>query len=159
LKNALNGASSDMKVNGSLATPIVFTIPAEVTKDVFIEEIRFYGNANGIKFGQFLAQNNALTNGILVEAKSDDAVTQLPLLYSTDDLKHKFSFGPGSGFQLHVQAGRDDFMASFRFSASVPIRKVGTYTTDDYIKVSIRDNLTAGIQTLEFIAIGFQEEP
>jgi hypothetical protein len=157
--NALNGASQDLRVNGSLVTPIVFTISAEAEKDIFIEELRFYGNANGIQFGKFLGLNSALTNGILVEIRSDEIVTQLPLLKTTDDLKHKFSFGQGTGFQLNIQAGRDDFMASFSLSTTFPIRKAGTFVSgDDYIKVYVRDNLSTILLALEFLARGFKKE-
>lgn len=158
IKNAMNAGSADMRVNGTLGTPIVFSITADATKDIFIEELRFYGNGNGIKFGQFLSQNNPLTNGILIEIRSDETVTQLPVIFTTDDLKHKFGFGQGSGFQLHVQAGRDDFMSSYDFNATFPIRKAGTYLVDDYVKIFIRDNLTAGLLALEFLGHGFRKE-
>lgn len=157
---ALNSGSPDMRVNGSLVSPVIFSITPDTTKDIYIEELRFYGNANGIKFGQFLGLNTALTNGIFVEIQSDQVILQLPLLKTTDDLKHKFSFGTGSGFQLHVQSGRDDFMASWKFTASLILHKQGFHGVgnDDYIKVYIRDNLSAGLQQLEFLAIGFKRE-
>jgi hypothetical protein len=158
IQNALRLGSSNMLVNGSLVTPIIFSITADALKDIFVEEIRFLGNGNGIKFGQFLSQNNNLTNGILIEIRSDETVTQLPIIYSTDDFKHKFSFGSGLGFQLSVQAGRDDFMASYNFNATFPIRKSGTYLIDDYIKIYIRDNLIANLLALEFLARGFRKE-
>lgn len=154
--NALSAGSPTMAVNGSV-TPVVFTIAADPDKDSFFQELRFYGNGNGIKFGQFLSLNVNLTNGILIEIKSDDILLTLPVIKSTDDMKHKFSFGEGSGFQLHVQAGRDDFMSSFSFSATFPLRKAGTFTTDDYIKVTVRDNLSA-LQLLEFLGRGFKKE-
>lgn len=158
IANALNGSSPSMTVNGSI-TPVDFIIPADAAKDIFVEEIRFYGNANGIKFGQFLAQNNFLTNGISITVRSDELQTTLPPIKSTDDFKHKFAFGSGQGFQLHIQAGRDDFMASFKFSATFPIRKAGTFVGgDDFIRVRIQDNLLSGVQVLEFAAIGFKKE-
>jgi hypothetical protein len=75
----------------------------------------------------------------------------------TDDFKHEFAFG-GQGFQLHVQAGRDDFLSSFNFEAAFPIRKIGTFSINDYIKIHIRDNLTSGLLALEFLAFGFKRE-
>lgn len=159
IANALNAGSPDLRVNGSLVTPIVFTVPAEANKDIFIEELRFYGNANGIQFGKFLGLNAPITNGILIEIRSDEVVTQLPLIKTTDDFKHKFAFGTGTGFQLNVQAGRDDFMASFSLTTTFPIRKAGTFVSgDDYVKVYIRDNLSAGLLALEFLARGFKKE-
>lgn len=159
IQNALNAGSPSMLVNGTLGSPIIFEINPPSDKDAFVEEVRFYGNANGIKFGQFLGQNNALVNGILVEIRSDGLVTQLPIIKLTDDFKHKFAFGVGAGFQLHVQAGRDDFMAALKFSSTFPLRKQGTFPSgDDYVRIYIRDNLQPGIQLLEFLAIGFEKE-
>jgi hypothetical protein len=164
IANALNGSSSaDLRVNGSLTpdSTNTFSINSDTDKDIFIEEIRFYGNGNGVQFGKFLSQPTAggLTNGILVEIRSDEQVTQLPLIKTTDDFKHKFCFGPGAGFQLHIQAGRDDFMASLRFSSTFPIRRSGTFVSgNDYLKVFVRDNLSTGLIQLEFIALGFKKE-
>lgn len=158
LINGQAGASKSLLVNGSL-TPVVFLISPEADKDLFVQELRFFGSGNGIKFGNFLSQNSALNNGILIEIKSDDIITQLPVIYTTDDFKHKFAFGQGSGFQLNVQAGRDDFMSSFNFETTFPLRKSGTFAGgDDYIKVTVRDNLSAGLLLLEFIARGFKKE-
>lgn len=157
--NALNTGSPDLRVNGSLVTPIIFSILADANKDIFIEELRFYGNANGIQFGKFLGLNSAITNGVLIEIRSDEIITQLPLIKTTDDFKHKFAFGQGSGFQLNIQSGRDDFMASFSLTTTFPIRKAGTFVNgDDYIKIYIRDNLSAGLLALEFLARGFKKE-
>lgn len=156
IQHAKHLGSEDLRVNGS-TTPVAFSIPPDPLMDIYIRELRFFGNANGIKFGQFLA-SPTLTNGILVEVKSDNKVLSLDPIKTTDDFKHEFSFGNGQGFQLHVQAGRDDFLASFVFDSPFPIRKAGTFSVDDYLKVWIRDNLSSGILALQFIAFGFKRE-
>lgn len=156
IQNALNSGSPNMLVNGSV-TPVPFTITPLSTQDIFVNELRLYGNANGIKFGQFLGQNAILTNGLLLEIKSEDKTTSFPVLKSTDDIKHKFARG-AVNFDLDVQAGRDDFMASFTFENPFPIRHQGLFTTDDYIKITVRDNLTTNLQALEFIAFGFKKD-
>jgi hypothetical protein len=61
----------DLTQNGSLVTPIIYTISADALKDTYVEELRFFGNDGGVKFGQFLSINTILTNGILVEIRSD----------------------------------------------------------------------------------------
>lgn len=154
----LNGASPNMIVNGSV-TPVVFSIAADTEHDIYINEIRFYGNANGIKFGQFLGQNTVLTNGLLIEIKSDNEPTSLPTIKSTDDFKHVFALGDAQGFQLHIQSGRDDFLASLRFTSPFVIRKSGTFTVNDYAKITVRDNLTSGVLLLEALAFGFEKLP
>jgi len=153
----LNVASPDMLVNGSV-TPVTFTLPTSSLNDKYVQRLRLVANGNGIKFGQFLSQNSSLTTGLLIEIKSDNIVTTLPVIKSTDDLKHLFSFPP-TGFSLHVQAGRDDLTAEFQFENPFVIRRTGTFTTDDYLKVTVRDNLTNNILYLESIAFGFEKEP
>lgn len=155
--HATNAGSDSMLVNGSV-TPVVFSIGPDTISDIFIKELRFFGNGNGIKFGQFLSRNIILTNGILVQIKSDDKLISFDAIKMTDDFKHEFSFGPGAGFQLHIQSGRDDFLSSFAFDAAFPLRKSGTFLTDDYIKIFIRDDLTSNILALQFLAFGFKRE-
>lgn len=155
LDYAMNGASSNMAVNGSV-TPVVFLITPDTLKDRFIGSARFNANGNGIKFGQFLSINTNLTNGILVEVKSDDIVKTFLVIKSTDDMKHLFSF-PAESFILHIQSGRDDVTAEFNFSAPFPLRKIGTFATDDYLKVTVRDNLST-LSAFNFVALGFQKE-
>ena len=153
------GVTSSMTVNGS-GTPKEFIIPASITTDVFIQELRFFGQGNGITFGNFLSQNAPLTNGILVSIKSDDVVTTFPLIKTTSDFKNKFAFGQGAtGFRLDVASGRDDFIAVFTFENPFIIRVAGTFTTDDFIKAIVQDNLSAKPTELELWAKGFEKEP
>jgi hypothetical protein len=148
---AKNGGSADLRVNGS-GTPVVFTVPADATYDLGIIEFRLHAIAGGVKFGQFLNKASALTNGILVEAKFNNVVLTFDPLKITEDFKSKFSFGPGMGFVWNVVPGRDDIVASGMFPAAMPLRKVGTFSPDDYIKVTVRDDLTTNpaIAALEF---------
>ena len=156
LDHAVNAGSTDLRVNGSV-TPVVFSVPISATKTIFVQELRLYGNGNGIKFGQFLSQNASLTNGLLVEVKSDNMSQMLATLKSTDDIKHLFAFGGGT-FDIDVQAGRDDFMATWAFGQPFPLKKTGTYSPDDYLRITVRDNLAAGLLDLRFVAFGFEKE-
>lgn len=162
IKNATlnnDGVTVNMNVNASLASPQEFRIDAEVDTTIFIEELRFYGAGNGIQFGKFLSQNQPLTNGIFVEIKSDNTITTLPLIKTTDDFKNKFAFGQGAGgFKLDIASGRDDFIAVFTFNNPFLLQPAGTFTIDDYIRIVIRDNIS-GISELQFIAKGFEKEP
>ena len=83
----------------------------------------------------------------------------MPLIKTTADFKNKFAFGEGAaGFELIVASGRDDFIAVFSFNNPFLLRVAGTFTTDDFIKIEIRDNL-GQVGELEFIAKGFEKEP
>lgn len=143
--------------NGS-GTPIEYWIYPDLDKDIFVSEVRFYGNTSGIKFGQFLNLNAPLTNGILVEIRSDNILTMLDPIKTTDDFKDHFALG-GVNFQFFDAAGLDTFLASWVLPAQFPLRKSGTFGVgnDDYIKVTVRDNLTS-VSSLECLIYGFQKE-
>lgn len=152
--NALNAGSANLRVNGSV-TPVVFTVPPDSTRSFFITELRFYGGGNGIKFEQFLAQNVVLTKGLLINIKENDVMTTMPLLKTTEDIKNKFSFGGADNFSIDIQSGGDQFVASFIPQGAIELKPVGTFVTDDYIKITVQDNLTSVASEFEFIVIGY----
>lgn len=154
LDYARDGSSNFLlNVDGSV-TPKVFEINAGVGKDLLLQELKLAGNDNGIKFGQFMGINSDLTNGILIEIKSEDTIFTWPLIKNTDDIKHLFSFRRGQ-WELDVQAGRDDVVASTLFDPAIVLKAQGTYGTDDYVRVTIQDNLSSVLQ-LELIGFGFE---
>lgn len=153
------GVTTDMSVNGSV-TPVEFIINASPDTDLFIEELRIFGQGNGIQFKNWLAGNQPLSNGLEIEIQSDNIITQLPMLKTTADIKNKFSFGQGAtGFALDIASGRDDVIGVFTFANPFIIRVQGTFTTDDHIKITINDNLSNTQSELEFWAKGFEKEP
>jgi len=159
IQEAMNGGSSDMTVNGSV-TPVDFMIDAVVDKEIFVEDLIFDGQGNGIKFGKFLSQNTALSNGVEITIKSDDITTVFPLIFTTEDFKNKWAAlsGTGANFQLDVQAGSDEIVAILRFENPFLIRSAGTFTADDFIQVRIQDNLSS-ISRFNFRAKGFEKAP
>lgn len=152
--------SSDLRVNASLANPQSFYIASELEKDLFVENLIFDAQANGIKFGKFLAQNSPLNNGIIVEIKSDDQITQFPLIHTTEDFKNKWAAlsGSGAAFRIDVQAGSDELLAILSFPNPFIVRASGTFSTDDYVKVVIRDNTSQNTARLKFRVKGFERE-
>lgn len=161
IATAKNGASSDLRVNGSV-TPVVFSIPAQTTQ-IFVEAMWFHGQGNGIQFGRFLSQNSPITNGVNVTIKSDNIITVFENLKTTEDFKNKWAAYSTdlSGWDLSPQAGRDELCAMFRFPNPFILKETGAFGAgnDDYIKVTINDNLTASISAFEFRAKGFEKEP
>ena len=155
------GVSFDMAVNASLNNPTEFDILAKVDKAIFVQSLRFFGQGNGIKYGNFLNLNNTISNGLLIEIKSENIITQLPLIKSTEDFKNKFAFASGAnGFTLDVAAGRDDFLAVFDFGNPFLLEESGAHGVgnDDYIKIIIQDNLQS-VGSLRFSAKGFEKDP
>lgn len=137
--NILDGANADMNVNGSGA-PVVYELPLD-TSDRIVRIVSFYGRDNGIQYNEFLAIS-ALTNGIEIEIKSNDEIFTLPLIKTTDDFIDKFSFLPGN-FVIDRGAGDDKFNAAAELKDPFIIKGSGNFTTPDYIKVTVQDNLSA----------------
>jgi len=153
------GVVTDMGVNGA-GTPKEFLINASATTDVFIEEIRLFGQGNGIQFKNWMSSNQPLTNGLQIEIQSDNITTTLPLLKNTADIKNKFSFGQGAtGFALDIASGRDDVIGVFTFANPFILRVAGTFTNDDHIKITVNDNMTSTQAEIEFWAKGFEKDP
>ena len=148
--NFLNGGSPDLTVNGS-GSPITFDIPLS-NNDRVINSISIYGRDNGISFGKFLALNSALANGIVFEIKSNDNIfTSLPITI-TDDFRNKFCVSPRD-FVVDFASSEDAFTASFVSPSPIIIRDQNQFTTPDYVRVTINDNLTS-INYLEAIVFG-----
>ena len=84
-------------------------------------------------------------------------MVQLPPIKTTDDFDDVFSFG-GSNFDVYFASGEDKFSARF-LSSAYPLRRSGTFGAgnDDYIKITIRDNLSS-INYLQAIVEGFRQE-
>jgi hypothetical protein len=153
IEHALNGASKNLLVNGSV-TPVVFQITTVSNEDIFVESLRFHGSASTIKWGQFLAIST-LTNGLLVEIKSDDTSFAFDAIVDTDDFKNEWNYR--QPFELFDQPSSVSFTASYSLSTPFPLRATGTFSTDDYVKVTVRDNLiSASLISLEFQAFGFK---
>lgn len=145
---------------GTLVSPVIFEIDAVSLKEIFVTTLIFSGQGNGIQFGKFLSRNTPLANGLLVEIKSDDIITVLPIIKSTEDFKNRFAAlsGTGATFRIDVQSGADEMLAILEFENPFIMRQTGTFTIDDYIKISIRDTLN-NIARLDFAARGFEKEP
>jgi hypothetical protein len=161
VQEAMYSGSSDLRVNGSV-TPVDFLIMPTTTQ-VFIEHLIFNAQANGVQFGKFLGQNTALTNGVLVTIKSDNVVTNFPIIKSTEDFKNKWAAlsGDGANFKVDLQAGRDEMLAILSLPNPFLMRESGAFGAgnDDYIRIRIQDNLSAGLQDFRFRVKGFEKEP
>jgi len=159
IEKAENTGSPDFRVDGSI-TPVEFLVPCDAIRDIFITEMRFYSGCNGLKYTQFLCKNSPITNGIIVEIQSDEKITILPLIKSTEDFKNQFAFGSGDNFRFDDVAGADQMLAVFILPNPFPIRMCGTFSPiDDHLKITIQDDLSSGLLQFELIAKGFLKEP
>lgn len=145
----------DLLVNGSV-TPVNFDITADPVEVKFITSIVLSGRANGIKFGQFLS-SPSLTNGIQISFKSNNFSATREPVKTTDDLLDFHAEDPDN-FTLFIQAGGDKFTAVLEFGSPLELRPQGEFALNDFIRISVRDNLTAGTLQLRAIVNGFNRE-
>jgi len=153
----LNGSSSDLRVDGS-GTPVVFSAAIHATKKMYVEQLRCFGGCSGIKFEQHLCKNVVLTNGIQFEIKADNKYHALPTIKVTEDWKNSFSYASPNNFRIDIQSGGDQFLAVFQPTVPFPLFPTGSYSPDDYVKVTVADNLypqTSGLSQLECAVVGF----
>ncbi len=150
------GFGSDLRVDGSV-TPVDYTIDASATKERFFTALRFEALGNGIQFTKFLSQNSALTNGVLVTIRSNNSEVTFPAIQSTEDFASFFSRGP-SDFDFFDVSGTDYFRSTLTFAAPFQLFKQGTFAADDFIKITIQDDLTSGISEFRFIGFGFERD-
>lgn len=148
--NFENNGSPDLNVNGS-GTPIQFDIPLSNQTRV-INSISIYGRDNGISFGRFLAINVALSQGLVFEIKSNDNIFTSQAIQTTDDLRNKFCISPRD-FVVNFASSEDAFTASFVSPSPIVIQDQNQFTTPDYVRVTIRDNLSA-VNYLQALVFG-----
>ena len=153
--HATNNGSNELSVNGS-GNNVEFTIEAEANNDLVVSSLLFEAFDSGIRIDRFLGQNSELSNGLLVEVKSEDTVFQFLPIKNTQEFDSHFSFGAGRSFSFIVASGNDGLVSRFGPDTPFLIKQQGTYAIDDYIKVIVRDNLN-NIERLQFLAQGARE--
>lgn len=158
----LKSGSADLRVNGS-GTPQVFETGPDGTKDIYVEQMRCFGGCSNFKYEQFFCKNAALTNGVGIEIRSENSVLTFEPLKVTEDWKNVFSYPRSDSFRIDIQSGGDQFMAIFQPTAPFPLKKTGTYGTDDYVKITINDDLTGpsggNLNEFKCAIVGFKRLP
>jgi hypothetical protein len=147
-----NGSNSNMAVNGSV-TPKEFSYTATGTEfDINLEVMCLIAEFSGSPAigNKFIADAiGTLTNGLLVEAKVDDVTYTFGNLKRTRDLIEVSQ--PQGGF--NVIAGTTSLLQIFFYMPhSTRLVKHGIYGADDFIKATVRDDLSS----LTFLEIFLQ---
>jgi hypothetical protein len=151
--------SFDMDVNGS-GTPVLFTLANNAdydpTRDFVVTELRIECVDGAIKLGnnKFMGMNS-LSNGFLIQVRSDGNLEYDENIILTEDIHHAFVFGEGSKFDF-IPGPADDSLVAV-FARPFFVRKTGTFPTDDGITITVRDNLSS-ISRLRMSAVGFFED-
>lgn len=159
LKNT--AGSADMRVVGSLATPLQFFISASTSADRFITAISFIISDAGANLNQFGALT-ALTNGCLLLYETPSAVTQvLPALKTNFDFI-RMAFGQpafgdsGTVFQaVNAVAASEAYIPVIRFADWLPPFGLKLdINSGNRLVFQVRDD-TTGVDAFDAIAFGF----
>lgn len=143
------GGSPDMDVNGSV-TPVVFSYYAGSDYDVELSSITMIIEEPAIAFGTTFWGETGLTNGLLVEVKSEDLENVLCNPRYTRECLEAAEVG---GFDL-VTATPDFARVVRAFPPGTILKKAGTYPGDeDYIRATVRDNIS-GLSYFRMIVRG-----
>ncbi len=145
------GGSIDLIVDGS-GTPVVFSVSADPSVDVFVSEIRVV-IISDVQLGQDkFAASEALTNGILIEVDSNGGGdVGLANIKINEDW---FMFFRSGASIFHSEGSADDLIAF-----SYPLGRVKLVAgSSDIVKVTIRDDLpmVSGLQFLQGVVFGIK---
>lgn len=134
-----NGGSANLAVNGA-TTPVEFSYSPPVDYDVVIEQFSFlFETNNAIAFGnKFIDSTIAtLTNGLLLEAKASDLAFNWQNMKRTRDVIEISKI-------FDIITGTPNFMrVIIHTPAELRLVKEGAFSASDYLKLTVRDNLTA----------------
>ena len=137
-----NGSSSNLAVNGS-STPQVFSIAPDADHEIEVLTMCLIAEfTGGPAIGnKFIADAvGTLTNGLLVEAKVGDIPFTFGNLKRTRDLIEVST--PQGGF--NIISGTTSVMQLFFYvPLGMKLAKLGSFTPDDYVRATVRDNLNS----------------
>ena len=149
------GGVYDLTVDGSV-TPVEYVINANPAGggDKVLDAATLYGTDTNIKVGEtnFLGNNSALTNGILIETTKDGETNTFRLIKTTNDFLARMASSPEKS-KIINQSGGDFIEATFDL-VSKNLQFVLSEGTTDQMKVTIQDDLT-GVSNLFFKVDGF----
>lgn len=136
-----NGSASNMAVNGSV-TPQVFSYTPPANADVEISVVCLVvETSNAIAFGNKFIDTTigTLANGLLIEGKADDVTFTWQNCKRTRDL---VEVAAAAGLDI-ITGTPNMFHCHFWLPNALRLVKQGIYSSDDYLRATVRDNLNA----------------
>lgn len=144
-KKIMNGASDEMSVDGSV-TPVVFEFGPDDyndgTKDAEIREFKVQLRDNQYTVDGFMGINTPLTNGVLIEIKSNNSTLSYEPIVDNGDWEFKFTVGAGSEVDLTIDNSGNILTATSRGSIVLARKDYHGVGNDDYIRITIRDDIS-----------------
>lgn len=140
-----NGSSSSMTVDGS-STPVEFTWSPPSSQTWYLQTIEMLLIDPGtMDAGDFGSISGSLSNGVLVTIRSQGTLYTIVNLQTNADLSLLFG-GGGTGSNsgsIFDSAGFLDSSDIFRGSKAFSSPIILQNSTSDFVKITIRDNLTS----------------
>jgi hypothetical protein len=131
--------SENLLVNGS-STPVEFSVDADSTQDITLNELRFVFSTDDMTFdGESFGPNIALTNGIKIDitVNNGDYAELINIKINEDFLR--FVSSAGINILLNNTGPKDICIASFNLGGNMKL----VAGSGDFVKVTIRDDLTS----------------
>lgn len=135
-----SGGSPDLNVDGSV-TPVVFDVTADPVYDIVLREMRIVMTSGSITWGAFGKGGGALTNGVLFEARLDEAASPVTLTNLTVNEEFLLLQFPDTelGGLRHV------VLASYGFAEEKIVAG-----SSDFVRVTVRDELDSAVRDISF---------
>lgn len=132
-----NGGSANLLVDGS-SVSVDFKYDADATKDIKLSEVRLVFVANSIDFrGTRFGARPELTNGVEIKVKSNGVETTLATLTLNEDF---LAFHSPNQIFMEQSGSNDAIAVGYLIGGAIEL-KAGT---DDYLGITIQDDLTHG---------------
>ena len=135
-----NAGSANLAVNGSV-TPVVFEANPPNNYDVEITQFALLIEGTAFAFGNKFVLNTlaTLTNGLLIEVKAADLVVTWQNAKRTRDLIEICE-----DFSIVTGATTANFLrVNVHLPTALRLSRAGTYVNPDYLRLTVRDNLTS----------------
>lgn len=146
-----NGSSSNLAVNGSV-TPQVFSYSPPSDNDVRVQQVCLVAETtNALSFGNKFIDTTigTLANGLLFEVKINDVSATWQNCKRTRDVLELIALG---GLDI-ITGSPNMFHGHFWVPDEFTLVKQGAFAENDYIKVTVRDDLRA-ITYMEVFLLG-----
>lgn len=134
-----SGGSANMAVDGSSAQ-VVFEYNPPGNYDIDIHQLSLLFEAtSAFGFGNAFVRSalTTLANGLLLECKAAD------LAFTWQNMKRTRDIIEISG-DFNIVTGTTNFMrANIKLPKNLRLARAGTYTQADYLRLTVRDNLTS----------------
>jgi hypothetical protein len=137
-----NGGSKNMNVDGTSGSPITFSVAPTSGLTYFVESISFFISDFGtMDYTDFGAITGALTNGVLIRAKSKGTTYTVATLQDNIDIAMVFradALAGGGATSVGFFNDTDFFVGELRFANPIILRN----SDSDQIDAQVRDSLS-----------------